>query len=403
MRRSRLRIALAAAALTFVAAASLHAQQIRVGSLEGNEAVFSSVPVTIIDWSRPASAAGSVNTASVAWRDASQPCDGIFFVRFYAIPSNAFASAMIAERGPFRAVDGINTVTLDPPVDVTPEVYIGIRRGAGPDTCGRPYGTFTRQPARSLFSNDDFRGGSLTGLSPATNFLLQAEATNAPTVRVATIPAVASTAGANNSFFRTSLTLANPGPNAIHGTLQFRAAGRAGSVSDPTLDYAIPPRATLNYADIAATMGQTGLGSLDILTTASATPIATARVFNDAGAAGTSGLAEDAVPAAAPYLASANVFIPEDLTGYRLNVGIRTITAADVTVTVYDASGVQQGSTVRSYPANFFEQIGASTFTNGVLPPGGRIVVSAFQKEFIVYGAVTDNRTNDPSMRIGSD
>jgi hypothetical protein len=29
--------------------------------------------------------------------------------------------------------------------------------------------------------------------------------------------------------------------------------------------------------------------------------------------------------------------------------------------------------------------------------------VYAYPKEFIAYGAVTDNRTNDPSMRIGLD
>jgi hypothetical protein len=56
-------------------------------------------------------------------------------------------------------------------------------------------------------------------------------------------------------------------------------------------------RGTLNYADILVSMNQSGLGSLDILTTGSPTPIATARIFNDAGAAGTNGFSEEAVPA----------------------------------------------------------------------------------------------------------
>jgi hypothetical protein len=381
------------------------AQEVRVGSLEGNNAVFfGATAMTAIDWSRPASAAGAVTTASVAWTGASAPCDGIYYVRFYAIPGNAFACVMTAERGPFRAVNGINTVTLDPPVNVTPETYIGIRRNSGAESCGQPYGTFTRIPGRTLFTSEDYKGGSLTSVSPASNFTLQATATSVPSVRVSTLPAVASTAGAFGSFFRTSLTLSNPSALEIHGKLQFRAAGRSGTASDPTTDFTIPSNGTLNYADIVSTMGQTGLGSLDILTTGSPTPIASARVFNDSGAAGTSGLAEDAVPAASPYLSVANVLIPDDLTNYRLNIGVRTFAAGDLNVAVYDAAGAQQTNLVKSYPANYFEQVAASAFLNGAtLPPGGKIVVFAFSREFIVYGAATDNRTNDPSMRIGND
>ena len=375
-----------------------------MGGLEGNGAVFAGSPATLIDWSRPASASGTVNTASVGWNGATTPCDGIFHVRFYAIPGNALASVMIAERGPFRAVNGINTVALDPPVAVTPETYIGIRRGAGPESCGQPYGTFTRDAGHVLYSSGDFKGGALTSVSPSYNFRLQAQASSTPSVRVATIPAVASGPGNNGSFFRTALTLANPSELEIRGKLVLRLAGRTGSDADPSLEFVIPPNGTLNYADIVALIGQAGLGSIDILTNASPTPIATARVFNDAGENGTSGLFEEAVPAGGDYLSVANVLIPQDLTKYRLNMGIRTFAAADLSVTVYDAAGQPQTAFSKHYEANYFEQVTASQFlNNGAVPAGGRIVVSAYEKEFIVYGAVTDNKTNDPSMRIGLD
>jgi len=381
------------------------AQEIRIGSLEGNGATFTGSPVTLIDWSRPGSASGTVNTASIAWTGATAPCDNIFFVRFFAIPSNSLSLiVMTAERGPFRAVTGINTVTLDPPVTVTSETYIGIRRAAGPESCGQPYGTFTRQPGRVLFTSDDFKNGPISSLSPGANFRLQAQASNVPSVRVSTIPAVGALAGGFGSFFRTSLSLANPSSIQIRGKLVYHPAGRAGTDADPAFDYLILPNGTLNYSDIVTTMGQSGLGSLDILTTASTTPIVTARVYNDNGSAGTSGAAEDAVPAGTDYYSVATVLIPEDLTNYRLNIGIRTITAGDLNVTVHDAVGTPQGTTVKSYVANFFEQVAATAFTGSPLPPGGRIVVTAFtNKEFIVYGSVTDNRTNDPTIRIGSD
>ena len=128
------------------------------------------------------------------------------------------------------------------------------------------------------------------------------------------------------------------------------------------------------------------------------------RSRHDGGAAGTSEFTEDAVPAGPDDLSLAMVLVPDDLANFRLNIGVRTITAGDLNVTVYDATGLQVFSTVKTYPADYFEQVSASAFLGGAsVPASGRIVVSAYQKEFIVYGAVTDNRTNDPSMRIGSD
>jgi hypothetical protein len=390
--------------LSMISVAAI-AQEIRIGGLEGNGAVFTGASAgTLIDWNRGAASSGTVNTASVAWTGASTPCDGIFYVRFYAIPSNALFTVMVAERGPFRAINGINTVALVPPVSVTPDTFIGIRRNDGDSSCGMPYGTFTRALSRAFISSSDFKSGALTSVSPVTNFRLQAQASNVASVRVSTLPVVGSAAGAFGSFFRTALTLTNPSALAINGKLRLRVAGRAGSDSDPTLDYTIAPNATLTYPDVLTAMNQSGLGSLDILTTGSPTPIASARVFNDGGASGTSGFAEEAVPAEANYLSLATVLIPQDSTNYRLNIGIRTITAGTLSVVIYDAAGVQQGTLSKDYAADFFEQVSASAFVNGAaLPPGGKIVVSAYSKEFIVYGAVTDNRTNDPSMRIGND
>jgi len=380
------------------------AQEIRIGSLEGNNRLFVSSPVTLIDWTRGATGNGTVNTASVAWTDASVPCDNIFFVRFFGIPSNAFAIVMTAERGPFRAVNGINTVALDPPVNVTSETYIGIRRAAGPDTCGKPYGTFTRVPSRALFAGDDFKGGAFTTLNPLSNYRLQAMASNVPSVRVATIPIVGAAPGAAGSFFRTALTLTNPSGLEIRGKLVFHPAGTAATSTDPSLDYTIPANGTLNYPDIIAAMNQAGLGSLDILTTASPTLIANARVFNDNGAAGTSGLTEDAVTGDATGFPLSNIFIPQDSTNFRLNIGIRTFTAGTVNIAIVDASGLQVNSLARTYPANYFEHVSASVFVDGnALPPGGKIVISSFQSNFVAYGSVTDNHTNDPTMRIGTD
>ncbi|MCU1244403.1 MAG: hypothetical protein JWN02_313, partial [Acidobacteria bacterium] len=54
--------------LTLIASSvAMEAQEIRIGGLDGNSAVFTGNPATIIDWNTPAQSSGSVNTATVAW------------------------------------------------------------------------------------------------------------------------------------------------------------------------------------------------------------------------------------------------------------------------------------------------------------------------------------------------
>src|SRR6266496_6609535 len=103
------------------------------------------------------------------------------------------------------------------------------------------------------------------------------------------LPVVASTPGANGTFFKTSVQLHNPGPAAIAGQIVFHASGTSGSSSDPALPYSLAPGQTQSIADLLPAMGRSGLGSADIEVTSGSPPVATARVFNDAGAEGTTG------------------------------------------------------------------------------------------------------------------
>lgn len=375
-----------------------------MGGLDSGLAVMTSSEGTVIDWSRPANANGTVNRATIGWTGATEGCASIFYVRFYSIPNNALAAVMSAERGPFGASNGLNTVTLDPPVSVTPETYIAVRRVAGPATCGQPYGRFTRTPGRALFVTDSFTGGSLAGVTPIANYSLQARASNTPWVRVSTLPVVGSVAGAFGSQFRTSLSLINPTDQGATVRLVFHPSGRTGVDTDPFLDINFPPNGTYTTFDVVSAMGQTGLGSIDLYTSASVAPIASARVYNDTFGQGTSGFSEESIPAGSLYYNAANAFIPKSATDFRLNIGIRTFTGGDVTVKIYNEQGTLTSQLTKNYPPNYFEQVSASAFVNGAdLPAGGRILVTAIQKDFIVYGATTDNLTNDPSMRVGLD
>jgi hypothetical protein len=93
---------------------------------------------------------------------------------------------------------------------------------------------------------------------------------------------------------------------------------------------------------------------------------------------------------------------PADTSRFRLNIGIRTLNApVSVTATVRDYSGEIITSLTKSYPANYFEQTTSAVFLGG-FPLGNNdsIQITFSGGGLIVYGAVADNITNDPSAQF---
>jgi photosystem II stability/assembly factor-like uncharacterized protein len=217
-------------------------------------------------------------------------------------------------------------------------------------------------------------------------------------------PVVGSTPGANGTFFRTSVQLNNPGSAPSTGRIVFHPSGAAGSENDPSLSYTLAPGQTQSIADLLPAMGHSGIGSADIEITSGAVPVVSARVFNDAGSAGTTGFTEDAMRAdEAIYPGQSGVLvIPSDFTHFRFNVGVRTLAAgASATFTVRNASGAEVGSSSRSFPSSYHEQANAVEFLgSSEVPAGGSITVFVTSGSAIVYGGTVDNRTGDPSFQV---
>jgi streptogramin lyase len=223
------------------------------------------------------------------------------------------------------------------------------------------------------------------------------------------LPVVGSTMGVGGSFFRTSVQLHNAGATSLGGRIVFHPSGTPGSEGDPGLDFTLAPGQTQTIPDLLPAMGSSGLGSADIITTVgsgSNVPIVSARVFNDAGAAGTTGFALNALTpdAALPPGRPGVLTIPSDLTNFRINVGVRTLAAnVAMTLTVRDAAGAVAAVVPKFFPATYHEQQAATVFLNGLpLPPGGSITALVESGTAIVYGATVDNRTGDPSLQIAS-
>lgn len=217
---------------------------------------------------------------------------------------------------------------------------------------------------------------------------------------------VGSTPGNNGAYFKTAIQMYNPTTATISGKIVFHPQGATGSDSDPTLAYAIPPHATRSFADLLPAMGvASGLGSADVDADASSPlPTLLARVFNDAGVLGTSGLTEEIIPIDAALQSgdSGVLFAPADVHAFRLNVGIRTLSAgAAMNVTVRDKDGNVVKTTSHSYAPTFFTQPSSSTFLDGYALTGGEtITIDITSGAAILYGSTTDNITNDPSVQF---
>lgn len=244
--------------------------------------------------------------------------------------------------------------------------------------------------------------GCDVGSAPSATLAVVVNPPGVPAAQLRYIPAVISGAGANGSFFRTALQLHNPTAARIAGRLVFHPAGTEGKASDPSKDFALDPGQTLYYADVVVALGSQGLGSLDVVVDNGVPPRAVARVLNDAGAAGTTGMFEPLL-ATEDALASgavATLLAPPDPVAARYNVGIRTLAPTDVTIELWNSSHVLLASSTRYFPANAFEQMSVADYLG--FPPGANatLVVRIGSGRAFVYGAATDNVTQDPSLDL---
>jgi hypothetical protein len=391
-------------------------QAVTVGALPANPNIvvdaYPGEALTAINFANPAGATATLTYAWFSWSNPSCPLAvKIRFFRFGpAPPRGPTPWQSFAERGPFDVNSLTQSVLLTPPVEVQRGDTIGLVRLT---SCGNPVGQATESGPFYAFAGDVT---SITpGASPpATPYpgTLSALATNAllPSPHVAAVlPVVGSTPGANGSFFRTSVQLHNPGSSLASGRIVVHPSGGSGSESDPSLRYSLAALQSLFIPDLLPAIGISGLGSADLEVESGPVPVVVVRVFNDAGAAGTTGFTEDLV---APDKALSPerfgiLILPPDLVAYRFNLGMRTFDAgASILANLYDSTGRLITQIARILPSNFHSQENAADFFRfPALPENGRILINLFSagSRAILYGATVDNRTNDPSFQLATE
>lgn len=226
----------------------------------------------------------------------------------------------------------------------------------------------------------------------------------APLVRKTVIPVAGSTRGLNNADFKTSLRI-GPASSSQGGKIIFHPAGQAGSENDPSITYRLENGGTVQYDDIVAAIGQSGIGSIDIISTlppASSYPVleelpVEVRVFNQTPTQ-TFGGFESAVQGADAFRpADWSVLVPS--ARFRVNIGVRTITTAHVTFFHFSATRPLTQK-VLDLPGDYVFMQAADSFFGEPVQEGDTIVMHFDGSDTIAvpFHTFTDNSTNDPSI-----
>ena len=387
---------------SFIAAAAV--AQISVGvlpsTLNSSDANFPT-PQTDVSLENPATGSGSIDTVTFGW---NATCNGVAKIKFFRRSGNVLT--MVDQRGPFDTVAGprSQTAVLSPPVNVQAGDLIAITRA---QSCGNALAEAGTGTLGYVVLQGDATSGTISAGNTFHDKLGLMGTGTAPLGPVGgVIPVVGSTAGGFGSNFKTSMQIFNPSSSSLSGKLIFHRSGTPGTTTDPSLLITLGAGELVAFSDIVAAMTQTGLGSMDLALFTGSLPIVITRIYNDQGTNGTSGAFEDlVVPAtgAGSRVLSAGthgfLITPVEPARTRLNIGIRSLDAgATLTLALEDAAGNVLGSVTKTYAPNFFEQQGFDAIFGIAAAANQRVRITVANGSAIVYGATTDNVTNDPSV-----
>ncbi len=216
--------------------------------------------------------------------------------------------------------------------------------------------------------------------------------------------------GANGSDFRTALTMRTiPGTK---GRIFFRPVGTTPSAADPFMRYDFPvtePARDLYFEDIMATLGATGIGSLEIIPDTRPewdvvpVPETHAHIYN-VTPEGTFG---SRVPAVVPStwmregLPRAKAVSVAPMPGnYRLNAGFRTITEVTYFMTVSEPGLANRHTEQRKIPANYTVFGSLESLFGGPISPNATVTIRFIAGHAIGFYTYTENSTNDPTLVV---
>jgi hypothetical protein len=380
---------------------------------------------TDIDLAHPATATGTIFEIGFMLSSWAPACENAVKIKFFRRDGDTLT--VVADRGPFSWILGSGSqsettlISVSPPVRVEEGDLIGITplTDCGCVVVNLTDGEYLQFSAdlglgsRVSVSAGEVQDGALVVSGTGTTF-------EHPSL---VLPVVASGPGAMGSNWKTNVQLHNPHAAAASGRLVFHRAGAPGTHDDPSTPYFVAPGATEEFADIVRTMGESGVGSMDVVADLEGTdarpPVVVANIFDERGDGGTVGLMVEAIdPDASAYECStatgkiprtlvvesggtAFLVAPGSASRARFNVGVRTLDrGATLVATIRDSAGTPLGTATRKYPANYFKQLQADQFVGVPLTGGESIRITVRDGSAIIYGTSIDNLTNDSTIQF---
>lgn len=353
----------------------------------------------------PATANGTVTSVHVYW--STSGCSNAIKIKFFHRVGNTLT--VYDDRGPFSSGGSSdNTFTMSPAVNVRQGDLIGVARV---QNCGNPGTLFGIVSTGYVAFGSDLTGSvDITSGSNQGSVLFLYGTGTATSSTAKIIPVVGSVTGGFGSNFKTDIQLLNPGlSGTLTGTLVYHPSGTSGQPTDPSVPYSLPAGQVTTLTDFVGGLGITGIGSLDfVVPSGQNAPVTITRVYNDAGALGTSGFTEELISTSGTedHLmfqgATGFMIAPPDPTKARFNIGIRTLSSgATITATLKSATGTTLRTVTKTYQPNWFEQPSASALFDGMAIPANAIIqISVGSGSAIIYGSTTDNTTNDPAIQV---
>jgi len=209
------------------------------------------------------------------------------------------------------------------------------------------------------------------------------------------VAAAAHADGAHASLWRTDVTILNLSGDTATAELRFRGAGNS------TMTVVLSDGEQRLIEDVVAELGESGSGSLEIVS--DRPTLVGSRTYNVSDA-GTFGQYLDGRPSDELAGTGHTVWLPQlrQSSEFRSNIGLGNTTAAPATVRVrfFDGEGTRLAQTVRVLPAHGwlqlqepFDRIAGRTDLDEAY---ATVTVEAGEG-IIAYASVIDNHTNDPT------
>lgn len=212
------------------------------------------------------------------------------------------------------------------------------------------------------------------------------------------IPIVGATRGAHGSDFRTSAQLGNPGNTEVAGRLVFHPAGVEASPNDPQLAYRLGPYESRAFENVVASIGVSGVGSLEIVPERGAAPASSFRIENGSGFVTVPAVDADSVMSAGQRSA---MKMPSDTERFRVNVGIRTLeNGATIWFCSHEPDGTYIPGHTRYFPPNYLVQMPVEELHSGAVKADRMLMFTVKAGSAVIFGSTLENNGHTSTLQI---